>query len=312
MQLNEVGQEMLQWDGINVAALLALERNPQADGQVSFRSRCNEDNRNGRVFGGQLLGQALRAAQATVTADRAPTLLQVLFAQGALADAPIEYCVRTVQEGKRFSSRQVEARQGERMLISAHVTFQLPVDGPDHALAPHQPVPPPEQLESMPALTGMPGLAEGNWGGLQKPCLEIRVVDPEHHLAVRNMTPHASYWVKLREPLGDDPAVHAAALAYLSDYWANTAAMTHHVPLKDVIATMYVASLNHSLWLHRTCRADDWLLFSTESPSTHGERALTNARIYDRNGVLVASAAQECLFAPRFPNTILSMKGKHE
>ena len=304
MQLNEAGQEMLQWDGISVAALLAVERDPQADGQVSFRSRCNEDNRNGRVFGGQLMGQALRAAQVSVPADRLPTCLQVLFAQGALTGIPIEYRVRTVQEGKRFSSRQVEARQGERMLISAHVTFQLPVDGREHMQAPHRLVPPPEQLKSMSALIGMPGLAEGNWGGLQKPCLEIRVVDPEHHLSVRNATPQASYWVKLREPLGDDPAMHAAALAYLSDYWANTAAMTHHVPLKDVIETMYVATLNHSLWLHRACRADDWLLFSTESPSAQHERALTNARIYDRNGVLVASAAQECLFAPRSPNTI--------
>jgi acyl-CoA thioesterase-2 len=215
-----------------------------------------------------------------------------------------------MQEGKRFSSRQVEARQGERMLISAHVTFQSPADGPEHTLAPHRPVPPPEQLKSMPALTSMPGLAGGDWGWLQKPCLEIRLVDPEHHLAVCNTTPQASYWVKLREPLGDDPAAHAAALAYLSDYWTNTAAMTHHVPLKDVIETMYVASLNHSLWLHRACRADDWLLFSTESPSAQHERALTNVRIYDRNGVLVASAAQECLFAPRSPNT--SMKGNHE
>ncbi|RJG03239.1 acyl-CoA thioesterase [Noviherbaspirillum sedimenti] len=301
MQLNEAGQEILQWDGINVTALLAIERDPQADGQVLFRSHCNEGNRNGRVFGGQLLGQALRAAQATVAADRSPTLLQVLFAQGALADAPIEYQVRTLQEGKRFSSRQVEARQGERMLISAHVTFQLPVDGPEHSLASHRPVPPPEQLKPMSALTGMPDLAGGDWGWLQKPCLEIRLVDPERHLAVCNTTPHASYWVKLREPLGDDPAVHAAALAYLSDYWTNTAAMTHHVPLKDVIETMYVASLNHSLWLHRACRVDDWLLFSTESSSAQNERALTNARIYDRKGVLVASTSQECLFAARSP-----------
>lgn len=304
MQLNQAGQEILRWDGRSVAALLAVERDPQADGQMAFRSRCNEDNRNGRVFGGQLMGQALHAAQATVPADRLPTCLQVLFAQGALAEMPIEYRVRMVQEGKRFSSRQVEARQGDRMLISAHVTFQCPVGGLEHMLAPYRPVPPPEQLKSLSALTGMPGLARGDWGGLQKPCLEIRVVDPEQHLAARNATPQASYWVKLREPLGDDPAMHAAALAYLSDYWANTAAMTHHVPLKDVIATMYVATLNHSLWLHRTCRADDWLLFSTESPSAQHERALTNARIYDRNGVLVASTAQECLFAPRSPNTL--------
>ncbi len=234
-----------------------------------------------------------------MAADRPATILQVLFAQGALASAPIEYRVRTLQEGKRFSSRQVEAHQGERTLISAHLTFQLPMDGPQHAIAPHRPVPPPEQLKSMPELTGTPGLEGFDWDWFQKPCLELRVVDPGSHLSTCSATPQTAHWVRLRAPLGDDPGMHAAALAYLSDYWINTAAITHHVPAKDVVATKYVASLNHSLWLHRACRADDWLLFSTESPSTQGERALTNARIYDRNGMMVASAAQECLFAPR-------------
>ena len=97
MKLNEAGQEMLQWNGINVATLLTIERDRRAEGQVLFRSHGNENNGNGRVFGGQLIGQALLAAQATVTMDRPPTLLQVLFVQGALIGAPIEYQVRTLQ-----------------------------------------------------------------------------------------------------------------------------------------------------------------------------------------------------------------------
>ena len=285
----------LTWDGVDVAALLGL-----SGGAGHFESIRSEDNRNGRVFGGQLLGQALRAAQATVPAGRAASALHVLFAQGAMVDQPIRYAVSALQDGKRFSSRRVEASQTGRSVVEAHVTFQTPATGLEHALGPYQPVPPPEELAPMSALAGQGGeLAGHDWGWFQKPCLELRVADPARHLVHASPTPHASFWVRLRTPLNDDMAMHAAALAYLSDYWINTAALTHHVPLKNVIGNFYVASLNHSLWLHRPCRADGWLLFSTESPSTHNGRSLTTARIYDRAGALVASAAQECLLAER-------------
>ncbi len=93
--------------------------------------------------------------------------------------------------------------------------------------------------------------------------------------------------------------MHAAALAYLSDYWINSAAVTRHVPAGLAHGQLYIASLNHALWLHRFGRADEWLLFSSESPSAQGGRALTYARIYSRNGTLLASLAQECLMARR-------------
>ena len=289
--------DSLRWDGLDVAELLSLT---DTGGGV-FMSRHSEDNRNGRVFGGQLLAQCVLAAQATVPSGRPPTMLQVLFAHGALPDSAISYKVDSLQEGKRFSGRRVEARQGERLAVSAHVTFQEPVSGNSHERPPHRPVPPPEELLSMSELRsgGDPSLGGFDWSWFQKPCLELRVVDPSLHLPVRNTEPQVSYWLRLRQSLPDDPALHAAALAYLSDYWINTAAITHHVPASEVVARMYVASLNHTLWLHRPCRADDWLLFSTESPSSQGERALTKARVYDRSGQLIASAAQECLFAPR-------------
>ncbi|WP_083684292.1 acyl-CoA thioesterase [Massilia putida] len=285
-----------RWAGLDVAELLAL-----AAGDGVSMSRFNEDNRNGRVFGGQLLGQCLLAAQASVPPGRPPTVLQALFAHGARADEPISYRVDPLQDGKRFSGRRVEATQGGRIAVSAHVTFQEPAGGISHELPPHRPVPPPEQLLSMDNLQagGALGLDGFDWSWFQKPCLELRVVDPASHLPVRNAEPLVSYWLRLRKALPDNASLHAAALAYLSDYWINTAAITHHVPASQVVASMYVASLNHTLWLHRPCRADDWLLFSTESPSTQGERDLTKARIYDRHGMLVASAAQECLFAPR-------------
>lgn len=299
MDCNENDGATRPWDGVDVAGLLELRR--LDGGAARFVSARSEDNRNGRVFGGQLLGQALAAARATVPDGRAASALHVLFAHGALVDRPIMYEVDALQDGKRFSSRRVVASQGERTVVEAQVTFQTPAEGLEHALGPHQPVPPPEDLLPMSALEeGGGGELEGrDWAWFQKPCLELRVVDPLRHLVRGSPAPQASFWVRLRTPLADDGALHEAALAYLSDYWINTAALTHHVPLKDVIDNFYVASLNHSLWLHRPCRADEWLLFSTESPSTHNGRSLTIARIYDRAGTLVASAAQECLLAAR-------------
>ncbi|MDX9698749.1 MAG: thioesterase family protein [Rhodocyclaceae bacterium] len=286
-----------QWDGVNLETLLGLER----IGEGAYRSRFNEDNRNRRVFGGQLIGQALRAAQGTVAGERLATALQVLFLQGGLVDIPIDYRVTLLQEGRRFSSRRIEASQGERRLLDVHATFQVPAEGITHALPPHLAVPGPDHLLSVGDLEagGDPQFAGGNWQRMELPSLELKVVNPESHLIRKHDRPEFAFWVRLRQPLGDDPALHAAALAYLSDYRLNSAALTAHIPIRDGHSRYYVASLNHSLWLHRPCRADDWLLFSTESPAAQGERGLTLARLYDGHGLLVASASQECLIAGR-------------
>jgi acyl-CoA thioesterase-2 len=285
-----------RWDGLRVADLLEVDR--CAD--MIFRSRCSEDNLNGRVFGGQLLGQALNAAQACVPAGRAPSSLQAIFMQGALADAPVDYRITTLQDGKRFSSVCVEAHQGERSAMRAHATFSTPIGSGSHMLAPPPGVPGPEDVVPM---SGLSALGEGyrgvDWSQREKPCLELRVVDPDHHIAGTSAEPRMAFWVRLRVRLDDQPSSHAAALAYLSDYWINSAAITHHIAARDAHAAAYIASLNHSLWLHTPGRADGWLLFNCESPAMQQGRALSQARIYDSAGVLLASVAQECLFVQR-------------
>jgi acyl-CoA thioesterase-2 len=286
----------LVWEGLRVADLVAVER----IGGRHFRSRCSEDNRNGRVFGGQLLGQALNAAQACVPQDRTPSSLQVTFMQGALLDAPIDYRIVPLQEGKRFSSVCVMASQGERGVIEAHVTFSTPIASAHHMLAAPADVPAPEHLASLANMFTLGERYRGvDWPHYAKPCVELRVADPGQHLVGTSAQPRMAFWVRLRVPLDDLPATHAAALAYLSDYWINSAAITHHIPARDAHAAAYIASLNHSLWMHTPGRADGWLLFVCESPAMQQGRALTHARIYDSAGVLLASVAQECLFVPR-------------
>lgn len=286
-----------QWPGLDLGALLAVT----ATGQNSFGNRLNEDNRNGRVFGGQLLGQALQAAQSVAGAGRAPSSLRVLFMQGALVEQAITYTVQSLQEGKRFSSYRVSASQGPRSLIEAHITFALPLAGVAHAAPWPASCPAPEQVLPMAQLAACAGPAyeKIDWTVFEKPCLELRIVDPDRHLTGTSSAPQMMYWLRLRTPLDDAAASHAAALAYLSDYWINSAAITHHIAARDAHAAAYIASLNHSIWFHHSCRADDWLLFVCDSPATQQGRALSHARIYDRQGVLVASVAQECLFVLR-------------
>ncbi|MES2258523.1 MAG: acyl-CoA thioesterase domain-containing protein [Pseudomonadota bacterium] len=286
-----------RWDGLHLDLLLALD----AAGDNLFRSRYGEDNRNGRVFGGQLLGQALQAARAGVDPDRQPSALQVLFMNGAAVDRPVDYRVERMQEGKRFSSRRVHASQDGRGVIDAHASFAAPLAGNGHALPPPLSYPAPEDVLPMAELAARAGprYAGIDWPVFEKPCLELRIVDPDHHLVGASPAPRMAFWVKLRAPLGDDPAMHAAALAYLSDYWINSAAITHHIPARDAHAATYIASLNHALWFHSAGRAEDWLLFACESPAMQQGRALSSARIYARDGTLLASVMQECLFVPR-------------
>ncbi|WP_158598035.1 acyl-CoA thioesterase [Noviherbaspirillum saxi] len=286
-----------EWDGIDIAALLRVER---IDAAISI-GRITDDNRNGRVFGGQLIGQSLAAACASVEPGRTPTALRVLFMQGALIGTAIEYRVFFLQNGKRYSSCRVEARQGTRLLIDVHVSFQVPAEGPSHALPPYQDIPQPDEVLSMaqiPDQLSRPSTG-GRWGEFEKTCLEMKVVHPEQHLAARSELPCMSYWMRLRKRLPDDHGMHYAALAFLSDYWINSAAITHHVAAQDAHEHMYVASLNHALWFHQLPRADEWLLFSCESPGAQQGRALTHARVYDQNLTLLASVSQECLMADR-------------
>ena len=107
------------------------------------------------------------------------------------------------------------------------------------------------------------------------------------------------FWVRMRRALPDDPKLHAAAFAYLSDYWINFSGCISHVhATAEAGKRLYVASLNHALWQHRPVRADDWLLFDCASPSAATGRSLSLARIYNRNGEILASANQESLLAP--------------
>ncbi|HEX7437528.1 MAG TPA: acyl-CoA thioesterase domain-containing protein [Caldimonas sp.] len=289
------------WDGRDLGELLRLE----PTGPRRFRNRLGDANEHGRAYGGQLLAGAAMAAAAAVPEGRALTTLQTLFLQGALHDRPIDFEVTVLQDGRRFSSRHVRGSQGgDRLVLDAQVTFAVPMSAPDH-MAPPEPLSMlAEDPDTMPRLSDLPPA----WGeGLRravgytfdvKEALDFRLpaAPPSMHLELPE--PRCRFWLKARHELPEDAHLHAAAFAYLSDWWLNFPSVGGHLPQLAAGESLYVASLNHAIWLHRPLRADEWLHFDCISPSAVAGRSLSVARVHDRAGRLVASATQESLLAP--------------
>jgi acyl-CoA thioesterase-2 len=292
----------MEWDGANVADLFDLSQISASQ----FRSRSAEANEHGRIYGGQVLAQALWAASRTVPSGRLPSCLQLLFAAGGLPEEPVGYDVATLQEGKRFSARGVRGSQRKgRILCDANVAFATAMDSPAHETAPRPDCGIDRDPDDCPALSEIdaPGAQKVNeiltYSFRPHKTIDIRAPFVSDLLPERRGEPRMRYWIRLRRRLGDDPMLHAAAFAYLSDYWINFAACLPGVnALSETGARLYVASLNHAIWFHRPLRADEWLLFDCMSPSGAFGRGLAIARVFSRAGDVVASATQECLLAP--------------
>ncbi len=293
------------WDERDLVALLTLD----AIGPGRFRTRHGDPNENGRSYGGQLLGQAMAAACQGMAGERRPSMMQLAFLQGADPAQPIDFEVTTLQAGRRFTTRHVRGRQADgRTVVDAQVSFAVPIAGPTHAALPRAApwglAPPMDFDEPECPIPSKWETQLRRWGGYSftKPSLLFHVPDAAAQLAPPAAEARLCYWLRAREPLPDDPLLHVAAFAYLSDWWLNFSSLGVHVGELRADERAYVASLNHAVWLHRPFRADEWFYVETESPSALAGRALSVARVYDAEGRLVASATQESLLSlPREP-----------
>lgn len=270
----------------------------QADGPGRWRNLRGDVNQNGRAYGGQLMGQALRAALMELPADRAPTMMQFLFLQGALPDQPIGFEVSALQQGKRFSSLQVRGAQAERQVLSAQVSCAQSLPGPGHALA--SAAPPAERPALLPRLDEVPAALRdrlallGGYGRDHNPALDFRIPEPGRQLDVGGTADGFRYWFKAAHPLPADAKLHAAAFAYLSDWWLNYCILAPHLAQAGE-RPWYISSLNHSLWLHAPPRADRWLHVHARSGHAAQGRGLATAQYHDEAGRHIATASQDCL-----------------
>lgn len=251
------------------------------------------------VFGGQVLGQALSAAQATLDdldAPRTAHSLHAYFLRAGNIDAPIVYDVDRTRDGGSFSVRRVTAIQHGQPIFIFAASFQREESCAEHQLSMPE-VPMPEDIEPAPAvppevMAKLPTKVQ-RWLSRQGP-FEFRHVYPRDELNPPKRPPYQQVWFRLTERVGDAAELHRALLAYASDFHLlGTATFPHGISYYQ--RGVQMASLDHALWFHRPFRADDWLLYSIDSPSAQGARGLARGLIYDRNGRLVASTAQEGL-----------------
>ncbi|MFJ2552548.1 acyl-CoA thioesterase [Microbacterium sp. NPDC087591] len=247
----------------------------------------------GRIYGGQVLAQSLIAAERTLPEDRAVHSMHGYFLRPGDASQGITIAVDRIHDGRSFSTRRSQAYQNGVPIFSMIASFQDEGPGVEHAEPMPADVPSPETLQ--PDEDRVSGLAGGARRMLSERAADIRHV--EHPLYLSNdseRTPRQGVWMRLRAPLPDDPRLHRAALAYLSDMSIQESILRAH-GLYWSFPGLKVASLDHAMWWHRPARVDEWLLYVQESPNARGGRGLATGRIFTQEGELVASVAQEIM-----------------
>lgn len=273
----------------DIPSLLSLE----SLGNDKFLSLYNEENSSSTLFGGQLVAQALVAADATVE-DQTVHSLHGYFCRSGRIDERVEYQVEHVRDGKRISNRRVTATQSGRMLFVMSCSYKTALDGFEHQRPMAIPFEPEKALDLGDIIRQRRADLLASIPQLRNQHVEWRVPEEAGFLR-KGGAPRRHYW--LRVPASstvDNPDVHRAILAYLSDFLLPGAPLVPHTdPMPGPHLT--VASLDHAIWFHRDVRCDDWLFFDTHSPNARGSVNLTQGYVYNRSGELLATIAQETL-----------------
>lgn len=283
---------MEQQNEVKVASLLELETLEKGlyRGQswdLGFRA----------LFGGQVLGQALKAAWQSVPAGRVAHSFHSYFLLPGDAKQPVVYDIEIVRDGKSFSARRVKAIQNGRNIFYMTASFQQPEEGMQHQYAEMPDVPAPEEVE--PDIR----MYERNYDNIGRRMrealsyhrpIDIRTVDAVRSFTSKNDKPERYTWLRANEALGDSQAMHQAVLAYASDYhFLSTSLQPHGVQITD--RNLAIATIDHAMWFHRPINMNEWLLYSMESPASGGARGLVRGQLFNQQGELVASTMQEGL-----------------
>jgi acyl-CoA thioesterase-2 len=276
-----------------IADLLTLLELEQLEVNL-FRGE-SRDIGSPQVFGGQVLGQALTAASATVE-GRVVHSLHAYFLRRGDFNAPIVYQVDRSLDGHSFSNRRVVAIQHGQQIFNMAASFQVAEDGFDHQVTMPK-VPLPDELpdSSKPPRELLERLPERLQRFFEQPRpFEFRSVQQIDYLRPRRAEPTRQLWFRAVGRLPDDEKLHRCLLAYVSDYFLlDTATLPHGTSFLH--SSVIMASIDHAMWFHRPLRVDDWLLYNVESPSASGARGFARAGLFSLDGRLVASTAQEGL-----------------
>ncbi len=247
---------------------------------------------HGRVYGGQVLAQCVVAATKTMSDDRHIHSLHGYFLRPGDIELPITFSVDRLRDGRSFSTRRVQAFQKGEPIFSMIASFQTLDDGLDHQIEMPSDLPAPEALPSAADPVGAVDHPRAQFWAKARPFDMRHVGSPIYFSVEGALVAHQAVWIKALAPLPNDQSLHTAALAYVSDYTILESIYRRH-GIAWSHPGLSSASLDHAMWFHRPARVDEWLLYVQESPSAQGGRGLALGRIYTRDGLLVATVAQE-------------------
>jgi acyl-CoA thioesterase II len=247
----------------------------------------------GRVFGGQVLAQALVAATRTLPEERTPHSMHGYFLRPGDSEKSITFSVDRIHDGRSFSTRRTQAFQEGVPIFSMIASFEDEDPGLDHQAPMPEGVPHPDELPDVE--DQLTGLHPASKRLLADRPVELRHIPSPLYVTVEGAhEPRQAVWMRTRQTLPDEPTLHRAALAYLSDLTIQESVLRAH-GLPWATPGLKVASLDHAMWWHRFGRVDEWMLYVQESPSARGGRGLATGRIYAEGGALLATVAQEIM-----------------
>ncbi len=255
-----------------------------------------------RVFGGQVIGQSLVAAQRTVEDQRPVHSLHGYFLRPGDPAVPIIYEVDRIRDGGSFTTRRVVGIQHGKAIFSASISFHVIEEGLDfHIPMPEQPDPDTllgnvERQQEL--MQSAPDNVKRYWARPRP--IQMVPTSLEHYLTTEPQPPEQHVWLRATGPIPDDSALQASVLAYASDMTLLDTALYPH-GRKTFDSDLMVASLDHSMWFHRPINMNEWLLFAQDTPNSNGGRGFTRGSLYSKDGTLVASCTQEGLIRPRDP-----------
>lgn len=276
----------------NLLGVLDLDETQARTAEDIFTGRSHSMP-TGRIYGGQVLGQSLIAAERTMPEDRAVHSMHGYFLRPGDSSQGLTIAVDRIHDGRSFSTRRSQAYQNGVPIFSMIASFQDEAPGVEHALPMPEGIAAPEDIR--PDEERVQDAHPDALRMLTERPVDMRHVEsPLYVVADGERKAQQAVWMRMRASMPEDPRLHRAALAYLSDMSIQESILrAHAVPWAT--PGLKVASLDHAMWWHRPARVDQWLLYVQESPNARGGRGLATGRIYTQDGVLVASVTQEIM-----------------
>lgn len=273
-----------------VARLFDLEPVPGVEDEFTFPALAT--TARDRIFGGQVIAQAMIAAARTVEADKQVHSLHAYFLRGGDETKPLHFRIHRDFDGSSFANRRVVVRQDGKVIFNLTASFQRPATGLSHQMPMPADLLPPEQCwDFTDFIAADPNISDRHLAHMaRKRPFEMRSYRPP---ASAQATQHYQ-WFRVAAPIGDDPLIHRGFLAFASDMGLLSSAMLPH-GVNFWTPGMVSTSLDHAMWFHGDIRVDDWFVFVMDSPWTGGDRGLCRGSIYRQDGTLIATAAQEGL-----------------